>query len=537
MVKKLGLPTLIVALALGIRLWYMTLGLDDFWGDSYHHWLISRLTVENRWVYADYKGMHLVWLPVYHYLSSLAMWFCGRYDLAPLHGLNLMLGTLSCYLVFRIARRLYDDLLAGLMAGLIIVFNHVHVVFSNLNMTEVWAATLLLLAVYCLGGLRRPNPESQGLDPHSPILPLVALCVTAFLTTLTRYEMLVYLPPLALGLYRRKKVWALIFVSSIGLALMVWAGWIYGMTGNPLTGWLGQAQATRWEHLFFSGSPYELLNLFAFLVEYHKAFPLLALAILGVALSLLRPNREPQSPVPNPESLALIVSMVGLHFLSLSIGFWAGEVAYSDVRFSVPDLPLLALLMPTWIVLARQLAIQGKARLALGAGLVFFGAVFPFGLAAPDFDKVSYIIVPEKEAGLFLKEQPLDEGKIWCDAPVSIYYSALPLDSFVSSDSIGSCMETSDLTEAGVQAIKAHKIKYLLYEHVSYNGTYWFFPPLKEGQEFVAGGFRFTPVYTFQGWQTQYGAQPTTVWQITAEAEAVTIPNSPHSPRLPRFGA
>ncbi len=529
MIKKLGLPTLIVILALGMRLWYMAQGIDDFWGDSYHHWLISRLTVENRWVYSDYKGMNLVWLPVYHYLSALAMWLCGRYDLAPLHWLNLMLGTVSCYLVFHVARRLYNTLLAGLMAGLIMVFNHVHLVFSNLNMTEGWAATLLLLAIYCVEGLRHadsraeastpksqtPNPESQG-QKH---VYLVALCVIAFLTTLTRYEMVVYLPPLAYWLYRRKKAWAVLFLASIGLALTVWAGWIYGMTGNPLTGWLEQAQATRWEHLFISGSPYQLLNLLAFFVDYRQAFPLLGVAFVGVALSLL--SRTPEHQPHNP-TLALIASMVGLHFLSLSIGFWAGEVAYTDVRFSVPDLPLLALLMPTWLSLAGQLSIRWRERLALGAGLIVFGAVVPLGLAAPALDKVAYIIVPEKEAGLFLKEQPLDGGTIWCDAPVSIYYSTLPLDSFVSSDSIEDYMATSEFTEAGVQAIETQGIKYLLYEHVSYNGTYWFFPQLKEGQEFAVGGFRLTPIYTFQGWETQYGAHPTAVWQIRPETEAVT---------------
>ena len=45
------------------RLVYATWAVTDFWGDAYHHWLISRLTLANDWVYTDYKGLETIWLP------------------------------------------------------------------------------------------------------------------------------------------------------------------------------------------------------------------------------------------------------------------------------------------------------------------------------------------------------------------------------------------------------------------------------------------------------------------------------------------
>ncbi len=504
----IGVPMLVVVCALGIRLWYMAQGFDDFWGDSYHHWLISRLTMENRWIYSDYKGMNLIWPPVYHYLSAFVMWLFDRQDLIPLHGMNVALGTLSCYLVFSIAKGLYKDTVAGLMAGLILAFNTAHLVFSNLNMMEIWAATSVLLALYCL------QKDWK-----------IALCVVAFLATLTRHEMLLYLLMIAAWLWLRKRTWVPAYLASIGLGLVLWSGWAYLATGNPLAGWLEQVRAIRSEYSFLFGGQERLSNLFAFVGVYQKAFPGLILALLGTALSSLSRSVEGK-PRTDLSTTMLILSMLALHFLFLSFGFWAGSIAYADERFSMIDLPLLALLMPTWVDLARKLSIPSKGLAAVVAGLVILVAILPFGLAAPKLSKRIYVIAAEKDAGVFLGErlgeQPLNGSKIWCDAPVSIYFSIyhsagpVDVDSFISSDGIG-FVGTPELADTAAQAIKTHNVKYLLHQYVSYNGTYRFFPQLSEGQEFVAKGFRFRPIYTFQGWQTDYGVQPTTVWQITPE--------------------
>jgi len=58
--------------ALVVRLWFMTYRGVDYYGDSYHHWLISYLTATNGYVYTDFKPntMNIVWLPLYHYANA-----------------------------------------------------------------------------------------------------------------------------------------------------------------------------------------------------------------------------------------------------------------------------------------------------------------------------------------------------------------------------------------------------------------------------------------------------------------------------------
>ena len=59
--RQIRLLTLLcVALALAVRATYAAWNVTDFWGDAYHHWLISRLTLANRWTYSDYKGMETI---------------------------------------------------------------------------------------------------------------------------------------------------------------------------------------------------------------------------------------------------------------------------------------------------------------------------------------------------------------------------------------------------------------------------------------------------------------------------------------------
>ena len=65
---------IVAFIALLVRFFYLGLGLPDLWSDAYHNWYISWATIENGWVYSDYKGRELVWLPFYRYLSTAVIY-------------------------------------------------------------------------------------------------------------------------------------------------------------------------------------------------------------------------------------------------------------------------------------------------------------------------------------------------------------------------------------------------------------------------------------------------------------------------------
>ena len=48
-----------VLLAIFIRTLALLLGFQDYWGDSHHNLIMSKLTLDNGWVYSDFKDREL----------------------------------------------------------------------------------------------------------------------------------------------------------------------------------------------------------------------------------------------------------------------------------------------------------------------------------------------------------------------------------------------------------------------------------------------------------------------------------------------
>ena len=55
--------------------------------------------MENDWVYSDYKGREVVWLPFYRYLSTFLLFIFQREDLLVPHIFNMILGSVTCGVV------------------------------------------------------------------------------------------------------------------------------------------------------------------------------------------------------------------------------------------------------------------------------------------------------------------------------------------------------------------------------------------------------------------------------------------------------
>ena len=65
----------VAGVGLLVRLLYLSWGLPDLWSDSYHNWYINWATFSNQWIYSDYKGRELVWLPFFRYIAQLLSLF------------------------------------------------------------------------------------------------------------------------------------------------------------------------------------------------------------------------------------------------------------------------------------------------------------------------------------------------------------------------------------------------------------------------------------------------------------------------------
>ena len=136
--------------SLVIRLLYMIYRGVDYYGDSYHHWLISYLTATNGYVYTDFKPktMNIVWLPLYHYVNAFFMNLTGIYDLTVPHALNLILGSLTCVLVYKITKQFCNRELLGIAAGSALALQPWFIDLNTLALTETLSSFLVVLSIY-----------------------------------------------------------------------------------------------------------------------------------------------------------------------------------------------------------------------------------------------------------------------------------------------------------------------------------------------------------------------------------------------------
>ncbi len=484
--------------ALGLRLYYhLYWAGPDFWGDSYHHWLISQLTLTNQWVYTDYKGLETIWLPSYHYLISLAMFILDRSDLFPAHVTNMMLGTLACGLLAWLMCEVSKNWLVGLGAGLTLAMLPWHIAYSHMNMPEVLAGVLLLALLLTI--------QKDQLT----LLPVIAL-----VSTLTRHELTLFLGGMGIWLVWHKKwgaVWRLGF--GIGLGLAGWAIWSWYRTGHILGWWSRYVKAIAWDAQFETGAGIRLVNIETLLRTINQAYP--TLMIVGVALIILmtgitffrwryRFTKEGW----------LLVTVLGIHWLILGRSFIAGYLPGPDPRYILITLPILVG-VGTLIVAA----IRHRDLRSMSIGAYALLLLTSMVNQLPEFSDRAYILAPEKTAGEYLGQLTSVDNQynFWVDAPLAIYHSNLEPDRFFSSDlllPIEARFKDSTLTTA-LAAIEKHNIRYILWEDVSYTFVGQIWPQMAHQQVFEQDGYRFEPVFHYSGWELDFGARPTIVWEVS----------------------
>jgi hypothetical protein len=473
---------IVVVIALGLRGLYAWWAVADFWGDAYHHWLISRLTLNHHWRYTDYKGLETVWLPGYHYLVSAVMVLAGRYDLGPAHLLNLGLGSAACGLTAWLSQTFSGKSLTGLLAGLALALTPWHIAYSLINMPEVLTGLLLLLLV-----LAAYREHSFGLG------------LLAFGGALTRHELTLAMVIIALWLVGRRRLRpALALATGVGLALSGWSWWSWHNSGDPWLWWSRYQALALWDAQFWRSNATIWADVAALWRSAVAAWPLLPWLGLVALVSLKRQR-------PSGITL-LLLGLSGGHAFFLALGFVAGHLPVANPRYVLGILPLWVMLLVNSLTWRRELI----AVLALVAGQALWNQL-------PELRDAPYIIAPERAAGHFLAQLDQPEANFWVDAPVIIYYSGLAPDRFFSSEQVAPPAGRSqvDLPDRVVSNLAERKISYILWEDVSYTLTGQVWPELAERRPFVANGYHFEPIFHYDGWETQYGARPTTIWQMS----------------------
>lgn len=380
--------SLIVASAL--RLYYhISWAGPDFWGDSYHHWLISRLTLANQWIYTDYKGLETIWLPGYHYLISLVMFMWGRFDLLPSHVTNMILGTLACGLVAWLVSDITKNWYAGLGAGLTLALLPWHIAYSHLNMPEVMAGVLLLALLLAIRWDR-----------------MALLMGLALVSTLTRYELILFLGIIGVRLGWQENWQAVRRLGlGLGIGLGLWSLWSWYHTGDVLGWWNRSLNAVAWDARFWSEAGVRLADIGTLVRTASRAYPLLALVGLATVVVMIGIKRSGWH-YPLAKEVWLLIALVGLHWLILGLSFVAGYLPVADPRYLLVTLPLLTGLGTIVITSIHNYRVR----------LVFVGAYILLLLASlynqiPTFSAMAYIITPERAAGEYLGQKiPFDKG-------------------------------------------------------------------------------------------------------------------------------
>ena len=480
--------------ALFLRVCLIFLGFHDFWGDAHHNLIMSKLTLDNNWVYSDFKDRHLTWLPLYRYWGAFLIWITGSVSLEVMNVANIMIGSLTAvaggWLAF-----LVSDKKAALLSGMGIALMPYLIVFSFMSMGEMLGGLMLIL--WFVGVVKR--------NPSLIIIP-------AFCAALDRYELtfLIGLSVLPLWWMRERKS-AIFTVIGLGTALLLWSGWSLYNSGNPLNWLLMRIESTTRSSGFYAENAnvifrFILLPLAAIL----QAFPLVVFFIWYKRKP--RINRE-----FNP------VFLMGFIVLSHLVFFLLAQtkiMAYPETRFFVISLPLTIV----WFMILFS---KGHFRPFVTQRLVFmFLALTLLQLIVPFYRQ--YNLQPRREVGIWMKENLNDSVHVWSDMAVSIVESEKDYHNFYSSEVLlpKSERENPDLDEF-ISKLKGENIQYVTSYPSPFDHSSFLIPELNDLKPFEWQGITFVPVYVYQPytieiasvhsflrWKFEQAISSASIWRI-----------------------
>ena len=456
-----------VLLAIFIRTLALLLGFQDYWGDSHHNLIMSKLTLDNGLVYSDFKDRELTWLPAFRYWGSLVIWITGSVKLITLNIANSVLGVVIVGLGTWFVREKKGNRIA-LLTGTLLALAPYLIVFSYMNMAEGFGALLLLAWVI-------------GVDKNQ----IALIFITAFLASLTRYELSFFLGISTLYLITVSKKKAFVStIAGVAVGLSIWSWWSYINTGDFLTWLWMRIESTTLSTTYYAEG---VNGFFRFLL-------LPALAILQVF----------------PLFFALIwLKKVNVTYKEYSLNMLMGSLilgglvffAYAQTNVIVyPDPRYLVLILPITILWFCMLWGQGFFRTFISKRLVLIITVISlFQLIIPYYRQ--YNLQPRIDMGIWIHENLSDADTIWSDNAVSIVLSDLDIHQFKSSNLLNIAEVSSD-TKIEEKLIESN-IEYLTVFPAPFTTSYQWYPELMGSSTFERNGITFVPVFFYEPYQMQ----------------------------------
>jgi len=463
----------IASIAAVARFWRVFTRID-YYGDSYHHWLISYLTAVNNYVYTDFKPktMNLVWLPLYHYINAFLMNISGIYDLTVPHAVNIIAGTLTCILVYKTARLSLNKTFAT-AAGLSLAVQPWFIEINSWGVTETLATLFIISAIYFYFNAK-------------PTYTAVSIA----LSMLTRYEGWVFASMLLLAAVIERK-WTkkeyLIYLVACSSIVLGWCSWSYFNTSDLFAWYKLQSTMLRWDVLFLGGE--QRLDLHTLTLYFNLVLDATSYTFLiGLAACILK---KP------PRRTAVILAILELTYILLISFQHSLGSSLLHPRHLAYVFPITAVLCFQFLegINARKLPHILPKKIVLPVLMVSLIAL-PVVTQTDLFKPQSYLIEPEINTGLKLK-QIYRGGNVICDSPAIIYYSQLDPKSVYSSNYIfwyGSTWNKLELREW----LKQNHVTYLVWQNASYSATWWLFPELALGKSLTVDQIGFELKYTVQ---------------------------------------
>jgi len=493
------------AVALVVRLGYAALGIPEYWGDAYHNWLMSQLTLEHGGVLSDYKGREVVWEPLYRYLSVGVTVIVGGETMLAGRLVSLLSSVTTCGLITLLVTRL-TDVRWGLAAGLTLALAPWHVAYGWMYMPEATASLLFVSAVLLV---------VRGGGPW--LVPVAAL------GALVRHDVtvLLILTSVWLMMQRRRRDAAWLAVGVVA-GLLLWSAWTWYAAGRPLA-WLEQRVAGSTADAAFNTElgvrptprPWTVLLMLAQLYA--------PLVVLVGAVAVGWRHAVWRTAMHKGSLMWFLLAAFTLILTIMQVKFFS----YPDPRYVVITLPLA--------VVCSALALRGlpdawRGRLGIAHALVVAVAL---ATQIPTFAFRAWTLSQDRAVGTFLRTNAPAEGRLLVDAPVSIHYSGVPPERFVAwSQLMAGAPPDMPAPDAMLQALQREHVALVYAFRASFTDVPRLIPGLAGDTAFVAKGLRFEPMYRYVAWtppadhrpwwapirvRVERGRDGGTVWRVVPE--------------------
>ena len=466
-----SLPVFWSVFLIGIlfRILYHFIGVVDFWGDSYHNVYISWLTVENDWIYSDYAGREVVWLPFYRYLSGLLMFLFDSYSLEIAYVLNSVLSALCCGMVgVLVVPRTNKKF--GLYAGIILGLLPWYLAYSHMNMPEILSSLILVLMLYVW--------EKQKYQ---------WLLLIAFVGVLTRSEVTFVMMVFGVILLLKKQ-WNPAFYLALGsvIGLLIWGYWCYSITGEFFW-WINERiVGSTWVNFYQRSHGYGKGAWYHPFVTIFISFPFIVLMIAksGTLYRFIKKEWHHGSWF----SLAL-AGLLFIHWIFL-FTLQYRVIGYPDPKYYVVTLPIAIILLFIW------LHHWNTYNRALNSILIFT-IIFLIGHLVP-FYYMNYSDFNATKVAGYLKANPPGEGNIWMDFTSTWYQSGISAERIYSSKQITPRERTSENFESIIENnMILNDIRYIMAAPASFTYVLNVFPQMDKSDDFTWRGFRIHQLYKF----------------------------------------